>query len=506
MRSYQRAFALATSMAAGAAAAGIAADAQAAAPNAGQAPIYSCPQTASAPAPSEAGLTAGLGADGGVALTGQAAAGMKAPLTYRFHFGDDATDVTRTVGQVQHAYSFNARFYPTVTVTDAIGTTVTSPACWLSVTSVKDSVHRYAGGDRYLTSSAVSQKLWADAAGDTATTSRRPAKAVVLASGQGFADALAGVPLAAYKQGPLLLTEPTGLTKATEDEIKRVLPAGATVYVLGGQAALSSHVDAQLRADGYQVTRYAGADRYGTAMRIATSGLDNPASAVVVTGNDFADALAAGPAATGDILTSQGKPAAIVLSNGGAITDPATRSFIEARVGSVPDPVYSHVLTLGGQATCAVQSIDAKPGTPPCFLAGLPRGIGGYDTIGGSKAFRGIVGEDRFQTAAYVATSGLTSHIEWSPDQTWSFHDDDGLFGLASGTTYADALTGGAALAVEHAPVLLTARTYFPAAVGSSIATATTRPAPSTFEADIFGGPVAIAPALESALDAKIRP
>lgn len=199
------------------------------------------------------------------------------------------------------------------------------------------------------------------------------------------------------------------------------------------------------------------------------------------------------------------KPAAIVLSNGDAITDPATRSFIEARVGSVPDPVYSHVLTLGGQATCAVQSIDAKPGTPPCFIAGMPRGIGGYDTIGGSKAFRGIVGEDRFQTAAYVATSGLTAHIQRSSDLTSSFQDDDGLFGLASGTTYADALTGGAAMAVEHAPVLLTARTYFPADVRTYITTAAARPAPSTFEADIFGGPVVIAPALQDALTAKIR-
>ncbi|NUR61562.1 MAG: cell wall-binding repeat-containing protein [Catenulispora sp.] len=80
---------------------------------------------------------------------------------------------------------------PTVKVTDAKGATVTSAACTLSIETAKDSVHRYAGDDRYLTSAAVSQKLWADAVGG-AGTQRLPAKSVVLASGEGFADALAG--------------------------------------------------------------------------------------------------------------------------------------------------------------------------------------------------------------------------------------------------------------------------------------------------------------------------
>jgi hypothetical protein len=33
----------------------------------------------------------------------------------------------------------------------------------------------------------------------------------------------------------------------------------------------------------------------------------------------------------------------------------------------------------------------------------------------------------------------------------------------------------------------------------------TGQPAPNTFDADFFGGPAAISPALESSLDAKIR-
>jgi hypothetical protein len=310
------------------------------------------------------------------------AAASRAPLTYRFHFGDDAADLTQSTGQVQHTYRFDATFFPTVTVTDATGASATTAACTLPVTTAKDSVNRYAGDDRYLTSSAV-----------------------VLASGEGFADA-----------------------------------------------------------------------------------------------------LAAGPAATGDVLSSQGKPAAIVLSDGSRITDAATRAFVEARVGSAPAPVLSHVLALGGQATCAVQSIDAKPGTPPCLLPPLPVGVGGFDTIGGGKAFQAVVGADRFQTAAGLAASGLTDHTERTPDGL-GFQDDRGLFGLASGTSYADALTGGAAMAVEHAPIVLTARGYFPAATGAFINGITNRrPATDTFAAAVFGGPAAIAPALENALIADIKP
>ena len=48
-----------------------------------------------------------------------------------------------------------------------------------------------------------------------------------------------------------------------------MLPTGSTVYVLGGPAALSPTVDAQLRGLGYQVTRASGASRFDTAVAIA---------------------------------------------------------------------------------------------------------------------------------------------------------------------------------------------------------------------------------------------
>jgi hypothetical protein len=457
---------------------------------------------------SGAALAVTTGPGGLVTLHGQAPAGSASPSTYRFDFGD-GTVVTQGSTIATHTYAFNAAFGPSVAVSAAGSATATSPACMVWVDTVAKSVHRYAGGDRYGTGAAISQWLWADASGDT--TQRRPAQAVVLASGEGFADALAGVPLAAYKQGPLLLTEPNTLTKATEDEIKRVLQRNATVYLLGGTSAVSPAVAKQLLDDGYQVVRYGGADRYATSMQIATQGLQNPESVVVVTGLDYPDALAAGPVTTGDLFQADGKPAAILLSEGRTLDDPATKAYIRARLGeyklTLPDGqvwYLSHVLAVGGQATCAVWSIDGLPG---CADGGSKYiDTGDYVMLGteigmNPPEFGEIAGPTRYATAAGIQSS-FVDHTFYAPGISASF---DGRIGIASGTSYADALTGGAAMAVLHARIELTERDYFPAVTASAVDAWALAPAPNTFEGDIFGGPAAVSPALEAQLNVDIR-
>src|SRR5918996_2751915 len=62
-------------------------------------------------------------------------------------------------------------------------------------------VNRFGGSDSYETAIAVSKAAWADGA----------ARAVVLARGDEFPDALSGVPLAAHTHAPLLITPPAAL-------------------------------------------------------------------------------------------------------------------------------------------------------------------------------------------------------------------------------------------------------------------------------------------------------
>ena len=86
------------------------------------------------------------------------------------------------------------------------------------------------------------------------------ADAAVLARSDGYADAVAGTPLAAAVDGPVLLTPGEELHPDTAAELTRVLPAGATVYLLGGTGALGAEVEEQVRALGLTVRRLAGRD------------------------------------------------------------------------------------------------------------------------------------------------------------------------------------------------------------------------------------------------------
>jgi putative cell wall-binding protein len=147
-------------------------------------------------------------------------------------------------------------------------------------------VTRLSGIDRYATAAAVSAAAFPAGA----TT-------VYVASGSGFADALAGVPAAVTSESPLLLTRGDRLPDATRAELVRLAPS--RILVLGGPGAVSDAVVAALRTTGtsVSVTRLAGTDRYATATTIARATFGAAASLYVASGVDFPDALAGGPAA-----------------------------------------------------------------------------------------------------------------------------------------------------------------------------------------------------------------
>ncbi|WP_344670789.1 cell wall-binding repeat-containing protein [Catenulispora yoronensis] len=300
-------------------------------------------------------------------------------------------------------------------------------------------VSRIAGNDRYTTGVAVSQRQWANAGGDN--TPRAEADAVVLARGDNFPDALAGVPLAKRDRGPLLLTETATLTKATADEITRILPKGKTVYILGGNVAVSPNVQNQLQRLGYTVQRFGGADRYGTALDIANRGMGAPHQVIVATGLDFPDALAAGPLAAGE-------GNAILLSDGKTL-DPYTKAYIAAaqrKADGTPDPTF-HVNAVGGAAVAATAYVKRNP----------------------------LMGNDRYATAAAVAK-------QFAADMPVT------QFGVATGMAFADALTGGAYMANAGQPLILTD----PAGLSPADVPLLTTMRNQISAISLFGGPVAI--------------
>lgn len=304
-------------------------------------------------------------------------------------------------------------------------------------------VFRDAGADRTATGITISQRKW------TATGS---AKAVVLATSLNFPDALSGGPLAAKKSGPLLLTDGSAnqLDPRAKAEIQRVLPAGGSVYVLGGDAAIKPAIVSQLKSLGYTVTQFKGRDRADTALRVAHDGMGSPQHVVLATGAGFADALAAGPYAAGPFADAPGAPAAIVLSDG-AHLDPATAAFLKGKT----------VATVGAQA--------------------------GHAWPTAAKSFSGL---DRFDTAARVARE-FTG--------TFATTQVGIANGVASATNpgYPDALTGGAFMAESNGPIVLVdgIHSKVPAESAAVLATRT-----GNVRADIFGGTSIITPSLAASI------
>lgn len=259
-------------------------------------------------------------------------------------------------------------------------------------------VGRVAGADRVATAAAIALDTFPNGG----------ASAAVLARADDFPDALVGAPLAAAKNAPLLLTQGASLPTATADALAKVLAKGSTVYVLGGPKAVPATVAAQLSTLGYQVVRYAGGDRYATAVAVADA-LGDPSTVLLATGANFPDALAAGPAAS----HLQG---AVLLTNGASLPS-ATSAYLAAHAATV--------YAVGGPAAKADSTATA------------------------------IVGVDRYVTAADLATRFFAAPT---------------LAGVATGTTFPDALAGSAQLAHADAPLLLATPTSVPGPTGDYLA------------------------------------
>ncbi|SHF76437.1 cell wall-binding repeat-containing protein [Ornithinibacillus halophilus] len=249
-------------------------------------------------------------------------------------------------------------------------------------------VERIKGETRYETAIEISQEGW-----DSSDT-------VVLARGDNFADALAGVPLAHQLNAPILLTKTNELLDSTIEEIERL---GATnVIVLGGTQAVSRTVSKHLEDLDLNVDRLSGDTRYDTAaaiaMAIAPDGVDK---VVVANGQNYPDALS-----VASYAAQQGLP--ILLTKSDSI--PEATQFAFGELGAMESVV------VGGTAVVSDDVMDALP-----------------------NAER-LSGPDRYATSTAVAEG-------FGVDQKHMY--------IATGKEYADALSGAVLAAKNDSGVLL---------------------------------------------------
>lgn len=195
----------------------------------------------------------------------------------------------------------------------------------------------------------------------------------------------------------------------------------------------------------FKLERLAGADRYATAAAISRRFYGSATTVFVATGAGFADGLSAGPAAA---------------RLGGPVLFTTRDTIPAATRNEITRLRPQRIVVVGGSGVIS----EAVRGQ----LAALaPQGA---DRLAGA---------DRYETSAAVAGT---------------FPVGTGTAYVATGTTFPDALAGGAAAARQGAPVLLTRPTALPASARTQLS----RLAPGRIV--ILGGTGAVSAGVETEL------
>ncbi|GAB4275813.1 MAG: hypothetical protein Kow0056_05800 [Coriobacteriia bacterium] len=269
---------------------------------------------------------------------------------------------------------------------------------------------RHWGTNRYRTAAGISQAAFPGGS-DT----------VVIATGEDFPDALAGVPLAHAMEAPILLVGGSGLDATVRREIVRL--GAKHLVVLGGAGAVSDALRDQVLAamgDGSTWERIGGINRYETAQLIAmrlreVRGSDWPSEprAFIATGENFPDALTGSP-----IAAAQGWP--ILLTRQATLSNECRNAL--SRLG------VTKTYLMGGEGAISGAVEDALP-DPERFA-----------------------GTDRYETGRIAAERALAR--AWLDPYELTF---------ATGELYPDALVGGVLAARAQGPLVLVRSNSVPA-------------------------------------------
>lgn len=223
------------------------------------------------------------------------------------------------------------------------------------------------------------------------------ADTVVIANSHEFADALTGVPLANELNAPLLLTRAHSLNTDVKNEIERLNPS--EVIILGGENAVSAKVEQELATAVSSVTRIGGETRFETAELIADKvvSLSNHKEAILVNSHNFPDALSVAPFANG-------RP--IYLSRGNHLKD-STKQAIES---------FEKTYIIGGEV--AVSSA-------------VEQNLNNVHRLDGATRY-----ETNLAVLKYFKPASDTIYV-------------------ATGQSFADALTGSALAGIDNGGVML---------------------------------------------------
>lgn len=303
---------------------------------------------------------------------------------------------------------------PGVQTVDLRGSAVDSDGSTIS-TEVHDAlgiespVTRLAGDNRYETAAEL-----ALASGHSPH--------IYLTTGHDYPDALAIGGLAGSEGAPVLLTSPDSLSEPVVEAMVEIDTAEVTI--LGGTSAVSTDVEEELIGLGLEVERIGGDDRYHTAALLA-QGSPTGGTVYVASGQEYADALAAGP-----LSAAQDRP--VLLTRDDRL--PAvSRSALE-----VLEP--DQIVLVGGPSRVADEVLAELEQIAPAQRIG---------------------GDNRFHTAALLA--------EYHEADETAGGFDSSTAHVAAGHDWPDALAMAARAGAQDAPILLVREDRVPPATETAL-------------------------------------
>ena len=282
------------------------------------------------------------------------------------------------------------------------------------------------GQNRYQTATQVQRAVF------------READTCILVSGEvdaDYADAAAGNVLAAALECPILLTAANAIPNDTMAFIREL--GVKTIYVLGGEAAISADVVTELQEDpeGFTVTRIAGVTRIATAIAIADAArvvlaakipAETFGNTVYIVGSAAkADAVVAGPAVAGglgSLCPVLYVGATLDVSVSDAITAyGSTKAVIIGGVARVSADVQTSLGTLLGAGNVtriagdtryhtALNFADYLVAADPNFISAII--VNGSDEHCIDAAIAGILGARNKAAVFYVGQNAIYSYVD----------------------------------------------------------------------------------------------
>lgn len=236
---------------------------------------------------------------------------------------------------------------------------------------------------------------------------------VFISNNNAFADALSAAPLAFKKDSPLLLTGSSSIHPLTREEIVRL--GAREIILVGGRGSISESIEVELRNMGISVRRIDGKNRFEVSRNIAFE-LGNFQTAVIANGLNFPDALAIAPYAS---------------RNGFPILLTAPNYLPNETINVLQNKLPLNTIVVGGEASVSNNVFMQLP------------------------AATRIGGKDRYEVASNIFNQ---------------FFSNTNKIYYATGSTFADALTGSVLISKENTSLLLTQKEKLPESVLSILA------------------------------------